>query len=89
MNTHQRARLNRTYKGQERGSRTSPKTEAEDAVICLAWEAGELTEGQAVAALGEDLIGARTKRDALIGKGVILAARLKEGRKPEAQEAEG
>jgi hypothetical protein len=88
MNSAQKARYNRLAKQKERGTKISYLTRFEDAAICLAWEAGELSEGQAATALGVDRIGARLRREAILGRGVVLAARLKQGRPEPAQEAE-
>jgi predicted ArsR family transcriptional regulator len=75
-----KARADRASQRKKRGSKTSPVTDLEDALVVLAWEAGELTEGQAAAALGVDRLGARLRREALLARGITLAYELKKGR---------
>jgi len=62
-------RYNRRAVRKHRGSRRSYLTEAEDALIILAWQAGELSEGQAARALGLDRVTARDRRIAAIERG--------------------
>lgn len=78
-------RADRLAQQRHRNSKASPVTEKENALILLAWEAGELTEGQAMEALGVDRIGARLKREAGIGAGVALCAALRKVAQREAQ----
>jgi hypothetical protein len=75
-----KSRSDRLYQQKHRGSKTSPVTDLEDALVVLAWEAGELSEGQAAAALGVDRLGARLRREALLARGITLAYELKKGR---------
>lgn len=63
-------RYNRLAKQKERGSKRSYVTEIEDLKILLAWEAGELSEGQASKILGIDRIAARIKRDEAVADGI-------------------
>lgn len=79
MTAAQKARADRQYQRKHRAGKSSPTTDLEDALIVLAWEAGELTEGQAAAALGTDLLGARIRREALLGRGIQIAYELKGG----------
>ena len=62
-------RYNRHAQQKHRGSRRCYRTEAEDALILLAWEAGELSEGQAAKALDVDRVTARDRRLAGISHG--------------------
>lgn len=49
----------------------------EDALVILAWEAGELSEGQVSHALERHSIDARTARDYCVREGVRVAERRK------------
>ena len=62
-------RYNRHAQQKHRGSRRCYRTEAEDALILLAWEAGELSEGQAAKALGVDRVTARDRRLSAVERG--------------------
>ena len=52
-------RYDRLCQQKHRGSKRSYLTEIEDLKICLAWEAGELSEGQVAKALGYDRVTCR------------------------------
>lgn len=65
-------RYDRLAKQRERGSSRSYVTEIEDLKILLAWEAGELSEGQAMKALGVDRVSARVKKQEAIKEGAAL-----------------
>ena len=49
-------RLARLYKSKSRGDRRSYKTELENVQLLLAWEAGDLSEGQVSSILGVDRV---------------------------------
>ncbi len=66
----------RVYQANHRRSKRSYVTLYEDAVIVLAWEAGELSEGQATKALGTDRLSARERRDELIADGLKIGGTL-------------
>lgn len=70
-------RYNRLAKQKQRGSLKSYVTELEDLKICLAWEAAELTEGQAARALGYDRVTLRNIRYEAIRAGRDLYEQLK------------
>ena len=74
-------RKDRSYQVKHRGSRRSYRTEAEDALILLAWEAGELSEGQASKALWVDRVTARDRKIAAIERGRVLGKTLWNGNK--------
>lgn len=57
--TPAKTRAMRLYQQKCRGGKRSPVTEVEDLKICLAWEAGELSEGQATTAMGYDRVACR------------------------------
>lgn len=70
-------RDDRLSQQRHRASKRSYVTDYENAAIVAAWEAGELTEGQAASALGRDRLGARLLREAVIGAGIDLASKLR------------
>ena len=82
----QKARSDRQYQRKRRAGKSSPVTDLEDALVVPAWEAGELTEGQAAAALGTCHLGARIRREALVGRGIRIAYELKGGASCEIQD---
>ncbi|HRQ63915.1 MAG TPA: hypothetical protein PKZ76_03475 [Xanthomonadaceae bacterium] len=49
----------------------------EDTLVLLAWEAGELSEGQVARALERHRVDARTARDYAVREGVRIVARRK------------
>lgn len=49
-------RLARLYQSKSRGDRRSYKTELENVQLLLAWEAGDLSEGQVSSILGVDRV---------------------------------
>lgn len=76
MNAVQLSRYNRLAKQRERNSKRSFATEVEDLKICFAWEAGELSEGQAVKALGYDRVTCRKIQQDAIRQGRQLFTAL-------------
>lgn len=74
--TLEQQRYNRAAQCKHRGSRQSYRTQHEDALIILAWQAGRLSEGQAMRALATDRIGAREERDAAIDRGTEIGLEL-------------
>ena len=66
----------RAYQAKSRGDRRSFKTELENAQILLAWDAGDLSEGQAAKALDVDRLTARVMRDDMLAAGLALADKL-------------
>lgn len=70
-------RRNRLYQAKHRGSRRSYKTELENIRVLLAWEAAELSEGQAAEAIGVDRVTLRVMRDGCIAHGLMLAQSLR------------
>lgn len=74
-------RSDRLSQRKHRNGRRSYLTDMENARILLAWEAAELTEGQAAEALGVDRLGARKMREEAIGSGIALAAAFRTPRK--------
>ena len=77
MTAIQRTRYNRLAKAKQRGSKKSYVTQFEDAKIILAWEAENLTEGQAAKALQMDRVSMRILREELINAGGSLARELR------------
>lgn len=82
-------RRDRLSQQRHRGGKHSPLTQAENASILLALEAGELTEGQAAKALGVDRVSCRLLREEAIGRGIALAAALRPVSAPEPLRREG
>jgi hypothetical protein len=74
-------RMNRSYQAKHRKSKRSYLSDYEDAVIVLAWERGDLSEGQASKALGLDRLSARIRRDDLVSAGLAMAATLLDKRR--------
>jgi hypothetical protein len=69
-------RTMRAYQAKHRGSKTSFKTQIENLQILLAWEAAELTEGQAARALNVCRIEAREMREKAIRAGEEIAGEI-------------
>lgn len=69
-------RLARLYQGKSRGDRRSYKTELENVQLLLAWEAGELSEGQVSNMLGVDRVSLRMMREGAVAAGMTLAEEL-------------
>lgn len=65
-------RLARLYQGKSRGDRRSYKTELENVQLLLAWEAGELSEGQVSSMLCVDRVSLRMMRDGAKAAGIAL-----------------
>jgi hypothetical protein len=65
-----KTRYNRLAQQKHRGSKRSFVTEIEDLKILLAWECGELSEGQVSKALKIDRISARKMRDDFVAEGI-------------------
>mgnify|MGYP003344296207 CR=1 FL=1 len=74
-------RLDRMSQAKIRGSH-SYKTEMENLQILLAWEAAELSEGQAAKALDMDRVSLRMLKEASIKSGILLCDDLKRRAKP-------
>lgn len=70
------SRYNRIAQQRHRAGRRSYKTELEDALVLVAWEAAELSEGQVAKILGCSRIEARDKRIAAIRQGRLIADAL-------------
>lgn len=66
----------RQYQAKSRGDRVSHKTEAENALLLFAWEAGDLSEGQLSRALDIDRVTLRKMRDDARTKALALAEQL-------------
>lgn len=69
-------RTERLYQRRHRGGKRSASDESENAAIMLAWEAGEITEGQAAKALGVDRVSAREMKLKAVALGRALAQEL-------------
>jgi len=69
-------RLVRLYQGKSRCDRRSYKTELENLQLLLAWEAGDLSEGQVANMLDVDRVALRMMRDGAIAAGMTLAEEL-------------
>lgn len=69
-------RREREYQRHSRGGARSPTDLYENAAIMAAWEAGEITEGQAMNALELDRVQAREAKLALVALGRSLALAL-------------
>lgn len=80
--TPSQQRYHRKAQAKHRGGGTSHKTAKEDAQIMLAWEAGDLSEGQVAAALGLDRISLRKLRDDSIAAGLAMVEALTPPTKP-------
>ena len=66
----------RIYKNKSRGDSRSYKTELENVQMLLAWESGDLSEGQLSRALGIDRVTLRMMRDGALASGVKIAGDL-------------
>ena len=66
-------RAARLYKNKSRGDRRSYKTELENALLLLAWEAMELSEGQMAKIMDTDRVSLRLMREGAIAQGMKLA----------------
>jgi hypothetical protein len=75
-------RSDRLPQKKHRGSKNSYVTDIENLQIMLAWEAGELSEGQAAKALQVERVALRDLRRIAVNSGAALAGKLK---KPRAQ----
>ena len=75
MNAKQQ-RLARLYQSKSRGDRRSYKTELENVQLLLAWEAGDLSEGQVAKILGVDRVSPRMIREGAVAAGMALAEEL-------------
>jgi hypothetical protein len=74
MNMDQlKQRRYRLYQAKHRGTACSLKTELENAQLLLAWETGNLSEGQFAKVLGIDRLAARVMRDEAVAEGMQLA----------------
>lgn len=87
-------RAARMAQAKHRGSKTSPKTEHENTLIILAWEAELLSEGQCSRMLDMDRISLRKLRDATLDRAMVFAEALDaanppDSRRPSEQEAGG
>ena len=69
-------RMARLYQGKSRGDRHSYKTELENVRLLLAWEAGNLSEGQVSRLLGIDRVSLRMMRERAVAAGMELAEEL-------------
>lgn len=76
MNEAQKRRSDRLAKQRLRNSERSYVTEVEDLQIMLAWESGQLSEGQAMKALGTSRIDARRMKQQATAKGCELGESL-------------
>ena len=74
--TVDKTRYNRIAQRKHRGSKTSPKTDLENAYILLAWLNADLSEGQASKALQVDRVTLREMRDVALAKGLCLFEKL-------------
>jgi len=66
----------RLYQGKSRGDSRSHKTELENVQLLLAWEAGDLSEGQVSLALGVDRVSLRMMREGALAAGMKMAEEL-------------
>jgi hypothetical protein len=73
-------RENRIAQANHRGSTRSVKTELEDTLLILAWEAEQLSEGQVASLLGIDRVTLRRMREAAISAGLRTYELLDGGR---------
>ncbi len=74
--TLRQQRLARLYQGKSRGDRRSYKTELENVQILLAWEAGEMSEGQVANMLNVDRVSLRMMREGAVAEGMEIAEEL-------------
>jgi hypothetical protein len=79
--TPKQQRQARAYQAAHRGSGRSYKTELENALLLLAWEAAELSEGQISRILDVDRLEIRKMRQEAIDAGMELAREIKKGMK--------
>lgn len=79
MGSIRQRRAMRGYQAKARGTRQSFATLYENALIVLAWERAELSEGQAAKALGLDRLSARILRDDLVLAGIRIGSELLAG----------
>lgn len=70
----------RVAQAKHRGTRRSVKTELENTMILLAWEAEQLSEGQVSSLLDIDRVSLRKMRTDAIDEGMRLADLLDRGR---------
>ena len=77
MQTDAKRRYDRLAKAKERRSNRSYKTELENALLLLALESTDLSEGQVARAMGLDRLAVRVLRDAAVAAGVELAEGLR------------
>ena len=77
MNAIAKRRYDRIAQAQHRGSAVSHETGRENALILLAWEAAELSEGQAAKALQIDILGVRDLRAAYLAEALVLFEALR------------
>ena len=78
-----RRRKARLAQAKHRGTRQSIKTELEDVLLLLAWEAEQLSEGQMAGLLDMDRITPRKKRLDAIDTAMWLAEAMDAGRADE------
>jgi hypothetical protein len=76
MEPERKRRLDRLSQQKHRDSKRSYVTEIENLQIILAWEAGELSEGQAAKALEVDRVTARDMRLRAIQAGARLITQV-------------
>jgi hypothetical protein len=70
MTDIRKRRQNRMYQADHRSSKRSYKTELENALLLLAWESTDLSEGQVSHALNIDRISLRMMREGAIAEGL-------------------
>jgi hypothetical protein len=70
--TDEKRRRDRFYQQKHRGSKQSYVTEVENLRILLAWEAGELSEGQVARYLNIDRVDLRDMKIGAIARGLEL-----------------
>lgn len=78
--TPREQRAARGYQAKHRGTATSLKTELENTLLMLAWEAEVLSEGQLAKILGMDRIAVRDLRMEMLNKAEALADSLRPAR---------
>ncbi len=69
-------RKERLYQRRHRGDKESARDLYENACIVAAWEAGEVSEGQAMRALGIDRVSARELKLCMIALGRAIACEM-------------
>lgn len=74
--TPKQQRQARIAQANHRGSRSTIKTELENVLLILAWEAEQLSEEQIARAIDTDRVTIRRMRDAAIDKAMRLADAL-------------